>query len=213
MKKVLYTLTLLALSNCAAYDYKYRADYDYAIKTTKINNQAQDLPEEASLSFEDDWFKVSFLPDTEGVYLLLNNVNSETLHVVWDQSVIVHDQRALKVFHNGVKLINVSESLPNSVIPPGAFLEDKVSPAAYLAYSPPTDYSVGGWRQQRLIKEQYTRSPESDYPKFKATVEALNNTDLYGLMLSVIKGNEIREYYFDFKIASARVSEINLPSH
>ncbi len=212
MKKVIYSVLSLGLAGhlagCASSMYHYRADYDYAIKSAKVNHNAMPLPEAKSLSYKDDWLEIAFLPGSDGVYVQLLNQAQQNLHVVWNQSVIIHEHRALQVFHNGVKFSEATDFMPNSVLPPGTLIEDKIAPSSYVKYDSPTQYSSGGWVQQRIMDKHYTRAPRQDYEKFKAAVESLAGQELYGLMLTLEKGNEVRTYQFDFEIASAKVFEL-----
>lgn len=208
-KFVCQLLPLFLVASCATTPYRYRADYDYGIRKAKVNHQIMPLSDGRPLTYQDDWLDVSFLPGADGVYMNLLNTAQENLHIVWDQSVIIYKERALKVFHNGVKFSQAHDFMPNAVIPPETYIEDHISPAAFVSYRAATDYRPGGWEQARIIPHLYTQSPEHEYDAFKKAVEAMNNTELYGLLLTLEKGNEVRTYQFDFEVASARISEIS----
>lgn len=207
-KRVSKLLPLVLLVGCASTPYRYRADYDYGIRKAKVNHQVMPLSEARPLAYQDDWLDVSFLPEADGVYMNLLNTAQENLHIVWDQSVIIHKERALSVFHNGVKFAQANDFMPNSVIPPETYIEDHISPAAFVSYRSATDYRSGSWEQARILPHFYTQSPESDYDAFKKAVEAMDKAALYGLLLTIEKGNEIRTYQFDFEVASVHISEI-----
>lgn len=199
-------LTLLLLSGCST-GYRYRADYDYAIRQAKVNHQTMPVSAK-SLGYQDDWMEVSFLPGAEGVNMNLLNIANENLHVIWDQCVLIHKHRALKVMHNGVKFSQAHDFMPNSVIPPATLITDYIAPADFVSYQPATEYSAGYWKQDQILPHLYTRAPEHEYAVFKAAVQAAEHTELYGLLLTLEKGNEIRTYQFDFEVSSARILDM-----
>ncbi|MHB2015337.1 MAG: hypothetical protein ACYCW6_00155 [Candidatus Xenobia bacterium] len=87
------------------------------------------------LSYEDTLIDITFSPNSSEIDFKLKNKSKGTMQVDWDKVAFVDfDGSSHKVMHVGVKYNDRNNSIPPSVIPPGATLDDLIYPTDYASW-------------------------------------------------------------------------------
>jgi hypothetical protein len=134
MKKLLCACSVLTLSSCAALSMSrtvYKFDLD---PQSKVRSPAGELT-------------ITGL-ERQDVTFTFKNTGANTVKIVWDESVLIGtDGRTHKVIHNGVKLINASESMVPTIVPSGVAVTDSV------AYADGVEFNsfIKSWTQAEIV--------------------------------------------------------------
>lgn len=71
-----------------------------------------------------------------GIGFSLENKTKSELEIVWDQASIVDtEKKAHGVTHEGVKFKDAAASKPPTIVPPGAKIDEFVTPSNYIAFN------------------------------------------------------------------------------
>jgi hypothetical protein len=83
------------------------------------------------------------------IALTVENNSDEPVEIAWNDSSFIDTTRSAKrIFHSGVKYADREQSLPNTVVPPLAKVEDAAVPAANVHF---VEGQYGGWRESPLL--------------------------------------------------------------
>lgn len=96
-----------------------------------------------------DNFTISSTFDQKGIAFEFRNTSSDIIEIAWDQSVYIdYDGTSSRLIRSNVRLSEKDHPQPNSVIPPGAKLQEAVFPVDRIRQS-----SDGSLYQQTLLPE------------------------------------------------------------
>lgn len=133
-------------------------------------------------SYTDNILSIVMVDKIDRIAFNLENKSGNSLKIEWDEaSFIGLDNTASRVFHSGVKYSDKGLSMPASVIPNGATLDDVILPTNL------TSYSGGDWKSSTLIP----RREIYDESKIGMNIKVLLPISLKGV---------IYEYTFIFKV-------------
>ncbi len=117
----------LALSGCAAMMKDYTALSGVRVREDRTYEPVGS----AGFGAEDADVKITYTPDItdSSINFFLVNKSNEVVRIIWDESSFIEGTgQSSKVFHNGVTIKDRSQSLPPSVVPPGANLSESIVP-------------------------------------------------------------------------------------
>lgn len=195
--------TLTILSGCASVGpYKYKAEYQQGLKKVLVNNKPVEVDQSVPLAFKDDLIKIAFQPLRSSVQFLIENNTDDTIKIIWDECLIVHEGQPMKVYHAGVKFANAGLSHPPSLILPKGRLKELAAPVNLL------ERYRSGWSKTPMVEDRYQKAREDNLEKFKAHVAAFDKKDIYDLVLTIETATGKRQYLFDFEFSSAKVTEM-----
>ncbi len=84
--------------------------------------------------------------------ITVENNSGEPIEIAWNDSSFIDMTRSAKrVFHTAVKYADREQSLPNTVIPPLAKVEDAAVPAGSVYF---VEGQYGGWRENPLLPDE-----------------------------------------------------------
>lgn len=92
--------------------------------------------------------------DPNGFILRLNNKSSKSLHIVWDNSAIVENDKSYSLVPDGTKLINASERKPDLIIPAKTEVVAAFSSSSDVYYS----HSYQTWVENDVSAAKYVLS-------------------------------------------------------
>lgn len=70
-----------------------------------------------------------------GITLTLKNQLDQPIEILWNEtSIVMPDGTSEKIIHSGVKYIDRGKEMPNTAIPPGAKIDDKLIPIENVEY-------------------------------------------------------------------------------
>lgn len=164
-----------------------RATYHVAYGYSLLKPRANDL-----LAFDDAGIAMVFSIRDQQIEFTLTNKTDAPIRIDWNNlSYIDPSKSAHKVFHAGVKYSSRAESLPATLVPPGAKIEDLIAPVDYAHY---VEGRYGGWSSRSLfLAEADLMAPPP--PELK---------DLQGATLGIFMPLEVNgrteNYNFVFRI-------------
>jgi hypothetical protein len=144
-------------------------DWNFALQQPSPNN---------GLSYVDDNISIVFLIDKERIGFEIQNKSDAAMKINWDEvSFISPDDRASRVIHSGIRLIEKDSPQTPTLIPPNSRIKDFIVPSDNIVFS-------SGWKTYELFPG-----------------EAVNfNGKKFTIYFPMdIKGNK-KEYSFSFNI-------------
>jgi len=129
--------------------------------------------------YEDRVIKVVFQLQENNVSFNLQNKTDKVIKCVWDESSFIDlNGNSCKIVHQGVRYIARNESMPPTIIPPGASISDFVIPTENVT-----------WNDHDWVCEPlFPGIPKSYFGK------------MFGVFLSLKIDNADKRYMFKFKV-------------
>ncbi len=186
MKKTFFYLltflTVVSLSSC--YTTKTVPYNTYSFSMVDNNGSTIDTGE--ALTYVDSSIITTFSVGQKEINMVLKNRTSNTMKILWDETLFIRNGNPQKVMHNGIKYIDRNQSMTPSVIPSNTTFDDVIIPTDNVywreGYYSQYGSSSGGWETKDLIPS-YT-SKGDDFRVF---------------MPMTINGTT-KEYNFNFKV-------------
>lgn len=136
-----------------------------------------------SATFEDDNITANFSLGN-GIYVVLKNNMDQPIEILWNEtSIVMPDGTTKKIMHSGIKYIDRGQNMPNTVIPPGAKINDKLIPIDRVRWNS----TFNDWNDMPLFK---TNS--------KTKLALMNKTMSVFMPIKLPSGK--KNYNFKFKI-------------
>jgi hypothetical protein len=157
-------------------------------------------PDSTKMKWSNDTIAIDFILSQARIYFTLQNLSTETMKIIWDETTIIRNDRAMKVMHSGVKYIDRSNSQPPTTIPGKTSIDDNVLPVDNVRYREgyygQYSSSPGGWVEDTFYPDHdyNDASIRSVIPKIKGKI--------LSLVITIEQKNIKKEYKFDFEIAS-----------
>lgn len=127
--------------------------------------------------------------ERDRIKFLIVNLTKDALKINWDEAAIVFNGNAEKIIHSGVAIIDKNKSMPKSVIPPNAKLEDFVLPTENVDVSAYSSRST----KDLLIYDDYGIKGGEQY------IEEVKGLK-FSLYLPIIRKTEQFDYSFEFRV-------------
>lgn len=180
MQKLMIMFSLLVLCGCAGMPPKYSYFYHMEKPVTQ--------PE---LSYSDDNVALQFKITPYDVEFDLTNKTDGTVKIVWDESAIVKHGKALRIVHDGVRIMERDQPQAPTIVPARAKVEEAMTPTENYDFS----FFYGSWQKKPLFVGDDAGNP-------KVTKEIMSNKGqhLQVLLTLEIMGKK-QEYSFDFVVA------------
>ncbi|MFO1479319.1 MAG: hypothetical protein U1F40_03855 [Turneriella sp.] len=135
MKKTFLTIVGLVAINCTK-------SFEYTIKITG--------PKATTTStFEDANIVADFSLFDQAVAVKIKNKTGSAIQVNWDNvSFVDINGKSNRVIHTGIRLMERDKPQAPSIIPPGASLDDEITPVDNIRFE---SGQYGGWRTDPLM--------------------------------------------------------------
>jgi hypothetical protein len=186
MKKILLCLLViiaaLLVQSCAPPRTQMGHTYEY--KYEMLNTMR-----DSAFYFIDGNVEVLLNIQRDRIEFLIVNLTRDALKINWDEAAIVFNGEAQKVIHSGVAIIDKNKSMPKSVIPPNAKLEDFAIPTKNVEVSAYSNRNT----KDLLIYDDYGIKSSESY------VEVIKNLK-FSLYLPIVRKTEQIDYSFEFRI-------------
>jgi hypothetical protein len=135
--------------------------------------------------YEDDVLAVVFKTSEAQLDFTLKNKTGDPLKIDWNQFAFVDaDGKSMKVIHGGVKLADKGASLPPTIIPPGANIDEMVAPSEYVSF---VGGVAAGWRHRPI------------FPDFPAAARLKGKT--FSVFMPVEANGIVKNYMFTLKVS------------
>ena len=135
------------------------------------------------LLYSDGLIDIAFVISRTQIGFIIQNKSAGGAKINWDDlSFISPINRASRVIHSGIRLVDRNNPQAPTTIPPGSSVTDNVIPSENIKY-------VDGWEQGRLFDGDYM----------------LYNGKSFGLYFPMEINGKKKEYSFKFKISVTQV--------
>jgi hypothetical protein len=142
-----------------------------------------------------DSFTITSTFSQRGLALEFRNTSSDVIEIAWDQSVYIHyDGTSSRLIRSNVRLSEKDRPQPNTVIPPGAKLQETVFPVDRVRQS-----SDGGLYQEALLPE----ATESRTRAAELGINALVGREVK-VFLRLIVNDQKQNVTIPFKVVSVK---------
>jgi hypothetical protein len=152
--------------------------------------------------YEDELISIQWSPSPSALSFELKNNSSASMAIVWNESTFVdQSNESHKIMHAGIKYIDRSNSMPDTMVPKGTNTSDLLFPTDYVYYS-------DGWSQHDIfkskIKGKRTVDPKTGEIIIPFTQESMKTT----LVLRVSE----KKYNYTFGFKTVMVEKGENPS-
>jgi len=164
MKKTsLYLVVLLgALSLTSCYTMHDVPQNTYSFSLLNDDKTVRDTGE--ALTYSDSTLRATFIVGEKDIAFSLRNQTSNTIKLIWDESLFIRNGNPSKVMHAGVKYTDRNQSMPPSVIPAGTLFDDVIVPSENVywreGYYSQYGSSPGGWEKKDLFPSYTSKGDE-----------------------------------------------------
>jgi hypothetical protein len=142
-------------------------------------------------------YKLTAAISPTGIEIEVVNKTQNPIEIIWDESSFIdYTGNAGRVMHSGVKYNERDQHQPNTVIPPGAKIQDKMTPTSAIRWSDGTRYTAGSWTTDAILPMQVS------YKDAEKVEKAATGAELTGYLRLLVNGNKVGES-LKFKVAEA----------
>ena len=167
-----------------------RYAYDY--------NMVEPAAASRAMVLEDDQARIEFIVRDTEIAFTLANKTKEAESIVWDDSSLVVDGEAKKIFHEGVKYTNRMEHQPPSVVPPGARVTDSATPSENATFA-----GSAGWIVVPIFATNVFTGSADQEQKQQQRIAGNVGKEL-AVFLAVDVGGARRNYQAKFRVVGVR---------
>ncbi len=179
-------LCVVSLSSC------------YTTQSVPYNNYTVSLVDEKgavtdsgeALTYVDSSIIASFAVGKKDISMVLKNQTSNTIKILWDETLFIRNGSPGKVMHAGVKYTDRNQSMPPSVVPAGTTFDDVIIPTDNVywreGYYSQYGSNPGGWEKKDLL------------PSYTST------GDKFGVFMPMTVNGSTKEYNFNFKVDGSK---------
>ena len=144
------------------------------------------------MSFSDSLINIKFTLSYQSLGFTLQNKTNKSLKIIWDESAYINEKgESKRVIHEGVKLIDRSQSQPSTTVIRGSVISDSVVPSDNIHYM---SGQYGGWQTRPLFDTFAFGTLEQQ--KKLANIRGKQ----ISLMIPIAYEGRTREYLFTFNI-------------
>lgn len=190
-KKAFYFLLFVVgflLQSCAPPPSQMGYEYDFKFKM--LNSSRGD----SSLYFIDSNIEAVFDIQRDRISFVIYNLSKDALKVNWDDAAIVFNGEAMKIVHARVTYEDRTRSMPMSVIPPLAKIDDFVVPSQNLYISQLT-YKLSTY--SLFIFDDVYFEKSKKMAKYITGQKGIR----FSLYLPLLKKSEVIDYNYEFMIS------------
>jgi uncharacterized protein (TIGR02145 family) len=193
---------IVAFTNCGVFN---SLKYDFAL--TEISG-AKNTMDYGELTYVDSLIDISFAVRKADISFSLRNLSSNTLKIIWDETLFIVEGNTGKVMHGGIKYIDRNMFQPPSVIPQGTVHNDAIVPSDNVYWRDGLygrNISIAGKWEERELFPQYVSLAQQD-----DIIKKFNGSEFTVYMPIQVKG-VTQEYNFRFKVINVADSKTYVP--
>jgi hypothetical protein len=147
-----------------------------------------------TLLFEDSLLIARFNIAQKGIAIRLENKSDKPLLIIWDETNYIHGSNAMRVMHNGVKYADRNNSQAPTLIPPGAAINDEVTPTDNVSF-----YSGGRYTSAEWLVAPLFPLHDAGLPDRKKTILDMKGSQI-GLFMTIQRGENKLNYHWKFNL-------------
>ncbi len=193
---------IVAFTNCGVFN---SLKYDFAL--TEISG-AKNTMDYGELTYVDSLIDISFAVRKADISFSLRNLSSNTLKIIWDETLFIVEGNTGKVMHGGIKYIDRNMFQPPSVIPQGTVHNDAIVPSNNVywrdGYYGRNISIAGKWEERELFPQYVSLAKQDDI------IKKFNGSEFTVYMPIQVKG-VTQEYNFRFKVINVADSKTYVP--
>lgn len=193
---------IVAFTNCGVFN---SLKYDFAL--TEISG-AKNTMDYGELTYVDSLIDISFAVRKADISFSLRNLSSNTLKIIWDETLFIVEGNTGKVMHGGIKYIDRNMFQPPSVIPQGTVHNDAIVPSDNVYWRDGLygrNISIAGkWEERELFPQYVSLAKQDDI------IKKFNGSEFTVYMPIQVKG-VTQEYNFRFKVINVADSKTYIP--
>lgn len=193
---------IVAFTNCGVFN---SLKYDFAL--TEISG-AKNTMDYGELTYVDSLIDISFAVRKADISFSLRNLSSNTLKIIWDETLFIVEGNTGKVMHGGIKYIDRNMFQPPSVIPQGTVHNDAIVPSDNVYWRDGLygrNISIAGkWEERELFPQYVSLAKQDDI------IKKFNGSEFTVYMPIQVKG-VTQEYNFRFKVINVADSKTYVP--
>ena len=193
---------IVAFTNCGVFN---SLKYDFAL--TEISG-AKNTMDYGVLTYVDSLIDISFAVRKADISFSLRNLSSNTLKIIWDETLFIVEGNTGKVMHGGIKYIDRNMFQPPSVIPQGTVHNDAIVPSDNVYWRDGLygrNISIAGkWEERELFPQYVSLAKQDDI------IKKFNGSEFTVYMPIQVKG-VTQEYNFRFKVINVADSKTYVP--
>lgn len=193
---------IVGFTNCGVFN---ALKYDFAL--TEISG-AKNTMDYGELTYVDSLIDISFTVRKADISFSLRNLASNTLKIIWDETLFIVEGNTGKVMHGGIKYIDRNMFQPPSVIPQGTVHNDVIVPTDNVYWRDGLygrNISIAGkWEERELFPQYVSLTKQDDI------IKKFNGSEFTVYMPIQVKG-VTQEYNFKFKVINVADSKTYVP--
>jgi len=193
---------IVAFTNCGVFN---SLKYDFAL--TEISG-AKNTMDYGELTYVDSLIDISFAVRKADISFSLRNLSSNTLKIIWDETLFIVEGNTGKVMHGGIKYNDRNMFQPPSVIPQGTVHNDAIVPSDNVYWRDGLygrNISIAGkWEERELFPQYVSLAKQDDI------IKKFNGSEFTVYMPIQVKG-VTQEYNFRFKVINVADSKTYVP--
>jgi uncharacterized protein (TIGR02145 family) len=206
-KLIISILIVTCLTSCTVTKILNLTLLKYDIALIEVSGVKNSM-EYGELAYVDSLIGINFLINQREISFALRNMSTNTLKIIWDETLYIVDEITGKVMHSGIKYTDKEMFQPPSVIPKGTVHSDVIVPTDNVYYNDGI-YGVnvsiaGGWEKRELFPQTV---PESNKDNM---ISKLKGSEFTIYMPIQVKG-VTQEYNFRFKVINVADSKTYVP--
>lgn len=206
-KYIINVLIVISLTGCTVNKILNLTLLKYDFALVEVSGMKNTM-EYGELAYVDSLIGINFSINQREISFSLRNMSSNTLKIIWDETLYIVDEITGKVMHSGIKFVDKEMFQPASVIPKGTVHSDVIVPTDNVYYKDGI-YGVnvsiaGGWEKRELFPQTV---PESNHDNI---ISKLKGSEFSIYMPIQVKGIT-QEYNFKFKIINVADSRTYVP--
>jgi len=206
-KLIISILIVSCLTSCTVTKILNLTLLKYDIALIEVSGVKNSM-EYGELAYVDSLIGINFSINQREISFALRNMSTNTLKIVWDETLYIVDEITGKVMHSGIKYTDKEMFQPPSVIPKGTVHSDVIVPTDNVYYKDGI-YGVnvsiaGGWEKRELFPQTV---PESNQDNI---ISKLKGSEFSIYMPIQVKG-VTQEYNFRFKVINVSDSKTYVP--
>ena len=206
-KLIISILIVTCLTSCTVTKILNLTLLKYDIALIEVSGVKNSM-EYGELAYVDSLIGINFSINQREISFALRNMSTNTLKIVWDETLYIVDEITGKVMHSGIKYTDKEMFQPPSVIPKGTVHSDVIVPTDNVYYKDGIyglNVSIaGGWEKRELFPQTV---PESNQDNM---ISKLKGSEFSIYMPIQVKG-VTQEYNFRFKVINVSDSKTYVP--
>jgi len=206
-KLIISILIVTCLTSCTVTKILNLTLLKYDIALIEVSGVKNSM-EYGELAYVDSLIGINFSINQREISFALRNMSTNTLKIVWDETLYIVDEITGKVMHSGIKYTDKEMFQPPSVIPKGTVHSDVIVPTDNVYYKDGI-YGVnvsiaGGWEKRELFPQTVPKSNQDNI------ISKLKGSEFSIYMPIQVKG-VTQEYNFRFKVINVSDSKTYVP--